>query len=118
MLTNTPPRGPQSAPGGMQGIIIMEPILAKAARKLSLDQVDIRKVNAPEGKAPFGPPRDGKRGHSTSAFLKEALDRGSEQFKWKERIARPKTKRHQGARGWRVVERLLRRLYRIRRADS
>ena len=55
MLTNTPPRGPQSAPGGMQGIIIMEPILAKAARKLSLDQVEIRKVNAPEGKAPFGP---------------------------------------------------------------
>ncbi len=90
MLTNTPPRGPQSAPGGMQGIIIMEPILARAARKLSLDQVDIRKINAPEGKAPFGPPRDGKRGHSTSAFLKEALDRGSEQFKWKERIARPK----------------------------
>ena len=77
MLTNTPPRGPQSAPGGMQGIIIMEPILAKAARKLSLDQVDIRKANAPEGKAPFGPPREGKRGHSTSAFLKEALDRGS-----------------------------------------
>src|SRR5580704_17597563 len=90
MLTNTPPRGPQSAPGGMQGIIIMEPILAKAARKLSLDQVDIRKANAPAGKAPFGPPRDGKRGHSTSAFLKEAFDRGSEQFRWKERIARPK----------------------------
>ena len=90
MLTNTPPRGPQSAPGGMQGIIIMEPILAKAARKLSLDQVEIRKANAPEGKAPFGPPRDGKRAHSTSAFLKEALDRGAEQFKWKERIARPK----------------------------
>ena len=61
MLTNTPPRGPQSAPGGMQGIIIMEPILAKAARKLSLDQVDIRKINAPAGKALFGPPRDGKQ---------------------------------------------------------
>ena len=56
VLTNTPPRGPQSAPGGMQGIIIMEPILAKAARKLSLDQVEIRRVNSPEGKAPFGPP--------------------------------------------------------------
>src|SRR5437773_4901303 len=90
MLTNTPPRGPQSAPGGMQGIIIMEPILAKAARKLSLDQVEIRRINAPAGKAPFGPPRDGKQGHSTSAFLKEAFDRGAEQFKWKERIARPK----------------------------
>jgi len=90
VLTNTPPRGPQSAPGGMQGIVIMEPILAKAARKLSLDQVDIRRVNCPEGKAPWGPIRDGKRAHATSAFLKEAFDRGAEQFRWKERIARPK----------------------------
>jgi CO/xanthine dehydrogenase Mo-binding subunit len=90
VLTNTPPRGPQSAPGGMQGIILMEPVLAKAARQLSLDQVEIRKINAPEGKAPFGPEVNGKRGHSTSAFLKEAFDRGAEQFKWKERIARPK----------------------------
>ena len=90
VLTNTPPRGPQSAPGGMQGIVIMEPILSKAARKLSLDQVAIRRINCPEGKAPWGPERDGKRAHSTSAFLKEAFDRGAEQFQWKERIARPK----------------------------
>ena len=34
VLTNTPPRGPQSAPGGMQGIIMMEPVVAKAARSL------------------------------------------------------------------------------------
>ena len=90
VLTNTPPRGPQSAPGGMQGIIIMEPVLAQAARRLSLDQVDIRRMNCPEGKAPWGPARNGTRAHSTSAFLKEAFDRGAEQFKWKERIARPK----------------------------
>jgi xanthine dehydrogenase molybdenum-binding subunit len=90
VLTNTPPRGAQSAPGGMQGIIMMEPILAKAARKLSVDQVDIRKVNSPEGKAPWGPERDGKRAHSTSAFLKEAFDRGAEQFQWKTRIAQNK----------------------------
>ena len=56
VLTNTPPRGAQSSPGGMQGIAIMEPILAKAARKLALDQVAIRRINCPEGKAPFGPP--------------------------------------------------------------
>jgi CO/xanthine dehydrogenase Mo-binding subunit len=74
----------------MQGIVIMEPILAKAARKLSIDQVAIRRVNAPAGKAPWGPLRDGKRAHSTSAFLQEALDRGSEQFKWNERLNRPK----------------------------
>jgi len=90
VLTNTPPRGPQSAPGGMQGIVIMEPILAKAARKLSIDQVAIRHINAPVGKASWGPPRDGKQAHCTSAFLQEALDRGAEQFKWKERIAQPK----------------------------
>jgi xanthine dehydrogenase molybdenum-binding subunit len=89
MLTNTPPRSAQSSPGGMQGIAIMEPIIAKAARKLGLDQVAIRRINCPEGKAPVGPPRsDGKRPYATSAFLKEALDRGAEQFKWKERVAR------------------------------
>ena len=88
MLTNTPPRSAQSSPGGMQGIALMEPVIAKAARKLGLDQVAIRRINCPEGKAPFGPPVDGARLHATSAFLKEALDRGALQFKWKERVAR------------------------------
>ncbi len=55
MLTNTPPRSAQSSPGGMQGIAIMEPVIAKAARKLGLDQVAIRRINCPEGKAPVGP---------------------------------------------------------------
>jgi CO/xanthine dehydrogenase Mo-binding subunit len=90
ILTNTPPRSAQSSPGGMQGIAIMEPVIAKAARKLGLDQVAIRRINCPEGKAPVGPAMhsDGKRPYATSAFLKEALDRGAEQFKWNERIAR------------------------------
>jgi CO/xanthine dehydrogenase Mo-binding subunit len=90
MLTNTPPRGAQSSPGGMQGIVLMEPIIAKAARKLGIDQVAIRRINCPDGKAPWGPPRNGTRAHSTSCFLKEALDHGAEQFGWKERIAGPK----------------------------
>ncbi|MFY9529129.1 MAG: xanthine dehydrogenase family protein molybdopterin-binding subunit [Candidatus Acidiferrales bacterium] len=85
VLTNTPPRSPQSSPGGMQGIAIMEPILAKAARKLGVDQVALRRLNAPEGKAPFGPLVAGKQAYATSAFIKEALDRGAEQFKWNER---------------------------------
>ncbi len=84
VLTNTPPRSAQSAPGGLQGIVIMEPTLAKAARQLGLDQVAIRRINCPEGKAPFGPPVQGKLQHATSAFLKEALDRGAEQFKWQQ----------------------------------
>ena len=41
VLTNTPPRGAQSEPGGLQGITIIEPIIAKAARKLGIDQVAI-----------------------------------------------------------------------------
>jgi xanthine dehydrogenase molybdenum-binding subunit len=90
ILTNTPPRGAQSSPGGMQGIVIMETIVSKAARKLGLDQVDIRKLNCPEGKSPVGPLRNGTRNHCTSAFLKEAFDRGAEQFQWKDRLARPK----------------------------
>jgi len=88
VLTNTPPRSAQSSPGGLQGIVIIEPIIAKAARKLGVDQVAIRRINCPEGKAPFGPPVQGKLQHATSAFLKEALDRGAEQFKWSERVAR------------------------------
>jgi xanthine dehydrogenase molybdenum-binding subunit len=85
ILTNTPPRTSQSSPGGMQGIALMEPVLAKAARKLGLDQVAIRRINCPEGKAPFGPLVNGKQQYATSAFIKEALDRGAEQFKWNER---------------------------------
>jgi CO/xanthine dehydrogenase Mo-binding subunit len=88
VLTNTPPRSAQSSPGGMQGIAIMEPIIAKAGRKLGLDQVAIRRINCPEGKAPFGAAVQGQRLHATSAFLKEALDQGAEQFKWSERVSR------------------------------
>jgi CO/xanthine dehydrogenase Mo-binding subunit len=87
-LTNTPPRSAQSAPGGLQGIALIEPILAKAARRLGLDQVELRRINCPEGKALFGPAIGGQRQHVTSAFIKQALDRGSEQFGWQERIAR------------------------------
>jgi CO/xanthine dehydrogenase Mo-binding subunit len=97
VMTNTLTRSAMSAPGGLQGITIMEPILAKAARKLDVDQVALRRVNCPEGKAPVGPPVKGKRGYTTSCFLKEALDRGAAQFKWSERIVRPKrigTKAH------------------------
>jgi CO/xanthine dehydrogenase Mo-binding subunit len=89
VLTNTPPRRAQSQPGGMQGIVLMEPIVAKAARKLGVDQVAIRQLNAPAGKAQLGPAGpNGRRQYATSAFIKEALDRGKETFKWEERKAR------------------------------
>ena len=90
VVTNTPPRSAQSQPGGMQGVVLMEPLLAKAARKLGVDQVAIRRLNAPEGKATIGAPIKGKREHVTSAFVKEALDRGAELFRWDERKAQTK----------------------------
>jgi CO/xanthine dehydrogenase Mo-binding subunit len=87
VLTNTPPRGPQSQPGGTQSHMLMEPVIAKAARKLGIDQVAIRRINAPEGKALFGPPVGPKavRLYTTSAFVKETLDKGAALFRWDER---------------------------------
>ena len=89
VLTNTPPRGPQSQPGGTQAHMLMEPVISKAARKLGIDQVEIRRINAPAGKAPFGPPAGPKaqRQYVTSAFAKEALDKGAQIFKWQDRKA-------------------------------
>jgi len=89
VLTNTPPRRAQSQPGGLQAIMVVEPVMAKAARQLGIDQVALRRINAPEGKAKLGPAdAKGQRAYATSAFLKEALDRGKEAFRWDERKAR------------------------------
>src|SRR3989442_1361627 len=89
VITNTPPRSQQRSPGAMQANAIMEPVVTKAAKQLGLDQVAIRRINSPEGKAPYGAPRpNGSRAHITSAFVKQALDRGAELFKWDERKAR------------------------------
>ena len=92
VLTNTPPRVSQSQPGGFQGIALFEPIISKASRKLGIDQVQMHRVNAPEGKAFIGPPvgKENKRLYVTSAFVKEALDKGAEQFEWEKRKAQPR----------------------------
>src|SRR5829696_7231029 len=89
VITNTPPRSQQRSPGPMQANAIMEPVVTRAARRLGLDQLAIRRINSPEGKALYGAPRpNGQRGHITSAFVKQALDRGAERFRWDERKAR------------------------------
>jgi xanthine dehydrogenase molybdenum-binding subunit len=88
VFTNTPPHSQQRSPGPMQGNAIIEPAVTKAAKQLAIDQVEIRRLNSPEGKALYGPPRpNGTRAHVTSAFVKQALDRGKELFKWDERKA-------------------------------
>ncbi len=100
VLTNTPTRMYQTAPGGMQAVTLMEPILAKAARKLNLDQVAIRRINAPKGKASFAAPgKDGARPHATSAFVQEALDRGAALFDWQARQAAGRQRQGASVRG-------------------
>jgi CO/xanthine dehydrogenase Mo-binding subunit len=88
VITNTPPRSQQRSPGPMQANAIVDPVVTKAAKQLGLDQVAIRRINSPEGKALYGPPAGKERRHVTSAFVKDALDRGAEVFKWEERKAR------------------------------
>ena len=81
VLTNTPFRGAQRGPGENQTALAMEPILDKAARQLGLDQLAIRKINAPDNNAKHGE----KQAKVTSAYLREALDKGAARFKWDER---------------------------------
>jgi CO/xanthine dehydrogenase Mo-binding subunit len=84
VLTNTPPRGPQRGPGQNQIAAAIEPLIDKAARQLGLDQVAIRRINAPDNDAKMG----ANQGGVTSAYLRDALDRGAEMFGWQARRAR------------------------------
>jgi CO/xanthine dehydrogenase Mo-binding subunit len=84
VLTNTPPRGAQRGPGQNQMHTAIEPLIDKAARQLGIDPVAIRRLNAPTHGSPYG----GGQGPITSAYLREALDIGAEQFGWAERRAR------------------------------
>jgi CO/xanthine dehydrogenase Mo-binding subunit len=89
VYTNTPPRAAQRAPGGEQAISMLAPLMDKAARQLGLDRTEIIRVNAPEGQARFGAPgRDGRQSNVSSAFVREALDRGMDAFGWSERSRR------------------------------
>ncbi len=83
VATNTPPRVSQRAPGGLQSAILFEPLVNKAAKQLGVDQVEIRKINAPVNGSPFGlnPVAQAARPRTakvTSSYVKEALDRGAD----------------------------------------
>ena len=101
VLTNTPPRVAQRAPGGEQASAMLEPLISKAGRQLGVDQVEIRKVNAPVTGSEFGPPpppaaaaaagaggSQPRRSFFTSCHLREALDLGAQLFNWEERKKR------------------------------
>lgn len=100
VLTNTPPRTQQRSPGPMQANGIIEGIVTKAGQQLGIDQLAMHRVNAPEGKALYGPAAaDGKRRYVTGAFVKESLDRGAELFDWQTRVARAGQRRGSKVRG-------------------
>jgi len=79
--TNTPPIGPQRGPGRNQIAGIIEPLIDKAARELKLDRKAIRLLNDPNSDTKFGP----RQATVTSAFIKEALEKGAQEFKWDEK---------------------------------
>ena len=84
VFTNTPPRSAQRGPGENQTSTAIEPILDRAARKLGLDRVAIRHINAPRHDAKIGP----KMNPITSSYLPEALEQGARRFGWEQRLAR------------------------------
>ena len=84
VLTNTTPKGAQRGPGQNQIASALEPILDKAARELGIDRVAIRRMNAPDNDALHGPRQE----PMTSAYVKEALDKGAARFGWQEKLAR------------------------------
>jgi CO/xanthine dehydrogenase Mo-binding subunit len=84
VLTNTPPTGPQRGPGENQFVPALEPMMDKAARELGIDRIAIRKINAPDSSSKIG----SDRGPLTSAFIKEALDKGAGLFNWEEKKRR------------------------------
>ena len=81
--TNTPPRGAQRGPGQNQIAAAVEPLIDKAARQLGVDRVAIRRINAPDHDSRYG----GQRNTITSAYLRDALEKGAQRFGWEDRRA-------------------------------
>jgi CO/xanthine dehydrogenase Mo-binding subunit len=87
VFCNAPTRTAQRGPGQNQLACIMEPLVDRAARDLKLDRVEIRKHNNPVNGSLAGGD-EGKRGPVTSAYIKEALDKGRAKFNWDDRKKR------------------------------
>lgn len=83
VFTNTPPKAAQRGPGGAQIILMLEPIVDKAARELGMDRLALRRLNAPGPDVRFGP----RLGGLTSVHVREAIDMGARLFRWDEKVA-------------------------------
>ena len=78
VITNTPPRGAQRAPGGAQAITMIGPVLDRGANELGVDRADMMYINAPADQAFFHPGPT----QLTSCYAKEAVQLGRELFDW------------------------------------
>ncbi|SVC00350.1 uncharacterized protein METZ01_LOCUS253204, partial [marine metagenome] len=78
VYTNTPIRGAQRGPGQNQIACAIEPLIDKAADQLGIDRLAIRRINAPNNKSKVG----GNQGPVTSAYMREALNKGAKAFNW------------------------------------
>ncbi len=88
VYTNTPPRSAQRAPGGLQAVSMIAPIMQKAANQLGIDPLELIRINAPAGQAKLGRPTNGEQGNVSSAFVREAADIGESTFDWQAMRAR------------------------------
>ncbi len=86
ILTNTTPRGAQRGPGQNQIAAVMAPIMDRAARELSIDRLEIRRVNAVNNDTTVYADQE----PVTSAYMDEALQQGAEMFDWENRKNQPK----------------------------
>ena len=86
VLTNTTPRGAQRGPGQNQIAAVMAPLMDKAAKALNIDRLEIRKLNTTDNESIVYAERE----PVTSAYLREALDKGAEMFDWENRRKQPK----------------------------
>jgi CO/xanthine dehydrogenase Mo-binding subunit len=80
VLTNTPTRAAQRAPGGVQITAMVEPVIDKAAKELGIDRIEIRRINAPDNDTVYG----SNQHNVTSAYVRETLDKAAEMVNWDE----------------------------------
>ena len=67
-----------SAPGGCMLQYSYSPIAPIPAKKLGVDRLMIREINAPDGKTRFA----GQQQQVSSAYMRDALAMGAEAFDW------------------------------------
>ncbi len=80
--TNTPPKSAQRAPGAVQALTMVGPLVDQAARELGVDRVDILEINSPPMGAVYYTPDETPL---TSSFAREAIQRGREMFGWEQK---------------------------------